>query len=54
VNAAELQGTLQVVERIRPQNAILADVLEDLLKDYRFDKLQDLFQDVHSSRYTGS
>jgi hypothetical protein len=35
-----------LIDRIRQQDAVLADVLEELMKNYRFDLLQTLFQEA--------
>jgi hypothetical protein len=38
--------TMKVIERIRKQNEQLADVLAELAKNYRFDTLQELFEEI--------
>jgi hypothetical protein len=42
VLALEMDTALNVIEEIREQNQPLADALQKLVKEYRFDKLQEL------------
>jgi hypothetical protein len=42
VEALEMDMALNVIEEIREQNKPLADALQKLVEEYRFDKLQKL------------
>ncbi|MCP4396587.1 MAG: response regulator, partial [bacterium] len=44
ITIADIQMATRLVERIRPQNEVLADALTALLHDYRFDILDALFE----------
>jgi DNA-binding response OmpR family regulator len=43
VEVIDLDRVRCIIDRIRQQNAPLADVLDELVKEYRFDTLQTLF-----------
>jgi len=44
--AADLDMALSLIEQIREQNEPLAETLAELVKNYRFDILQALFEDI--------
>ncbi len=46
VERVDLNMSFSMIEEIRPQNTPLADALEELVKNYRFDTLQTLFEEL--------
>ena len=46
VEAVDFNKALSLIEQIRQHNESLADALVDLVKHYRFDTLQDLFEEL--------
>ena len=46
VEAIALETTNSLIERVRQQNKPLADALAELVKNYRFDILQELFEEI--------
>jgi len=45
VETADLQAILPIIEMIDNQNKPLANTLTKLVKDFRFDILQEIFED---------
>ena len=46
VEEIELHATLQIMDQINSQNPQLADALTELVKQYRFDTLQHLVENM--------
>jgi len=46
VNVIDLEMTITIIKRIRQQNEPLADALSNLVKQFRFDILQTLFEET--------
>ena len=49
VGALEMDLALNIIEEIREQNQPLADALQKLVEEYRFDKLQKLLDQIYQS-----
>ena len=50
IEELDIITTQQVIAQIRQQNRRLADVLTELVKQYRFDLLQELFEEAEIHR----
>jgi len=46
IEVIDMEGATSLIERIRQQNEPLAEALAELVKDYRFDTLQELFEEA--------
>jgi hypothetical protein len=44
VNILDINGANRIIEKIRPQNALLAETLAELVKGHRFNVLQNVFE----------
>jgi len=49
IAALKMNAALDVVEKIREQNEPLANILQKLVLEYRFDTLQELLDQVEKS-----
>jgi CheY-like chemotaxis protein len=46
IEVIDIEGITSLIERIRQQNEPLAEALAELVKNYRFDTLQELFEEI--------
>jgi hypothetical protein len=46
VNVVDFEETMDILERMRAQNEAIADELTDLVNQYRFDRLQELLDQI--------